>query len=396
MPRVSPLRKTHAQAEASFLTWGPPDSGVEMVETFGEIAAEYASLRRGCALFDMANRATLEVRGADRLDFLNRMLTQELKALTPFRCVRSFWLNRKGRIDADLRVLALEDRVLLDVDILAAERARSTLDAFVITEDVQIADASDAFIRLSLHGPTSLDLLRLVSTQRDGAPLSDLAEGAAARVEIAGANVLVDRQDDCADVGLHLWLSPDDAEKVWMRLVEAGAPHDENGAGDSPQARIRLRPAGWHAFNIARVEAGTPLYNIDFGEQSLPAETGVLRDRVHFRKGCYLGQEVVARMDALGKPKQMLVALRFDHARTGGIVQPMPGAHVMAVADDAAETVGAVTSSTISPMLGGEAIAFAQLRTKFAEDPAARLEVAAEGARVRATVQPTLRFWTRP
>jgi folate-binding protein YgfZ len=156
-----------------------------------------------------------------------------------------------------------------------------------------------------------------------------------------------------------------------------------------------MRPAGWHAYNIARIEAGTPLYNIDFGEQSLPGETGVLRDRVHFKKGCYLGQEVVARMDALGKPKQVLVALRFAGNERGEVVQPFPGAHVMVMTEESAQTVGAVTSSTISPMLGGEAVAFAQVKTKFAEDLSVALEVAAEGSRVRATVQPSLLFWVR-
>lgn len=397
MPRFSPIRNTHALAEASFQTWGPADSGVEMVETFGEIASEYASLRRGCALFDMTHRGTIEVTGEDRLDFLDRMITQQVKGLSPYRCVRSFWLNRKGRIDADLRVLTLEDRILLDLDWLNADRARSTLDAFVITEDVAIRDASAEWSRFAIHGPTALDLLLAVATHRAGAPLTDLAEGSAARLDIAGAEVIVDRWDECAEFGAHLWLHAPDAERVWLRLVEAGSPHDDNGNADgaTPQSRIRLRPGGWHAYNIARIEAGTPLYNIDFGEQSLPGETGVLRDRVHFRKGCYLGQEVVARMDALGKPKQILVALRFDHDARDQIVQPLTGAHVMAMSDDSAETVGAITSSTISPMLGGEAIAFAQVRTKYAEKKDANLVVAAEGARVRATVQDSLRFWTK-
>jgi folate-binding protein YgfZ len=346
----------------------------------------------------MTNRGTLEVRGEDRLGFLNRMITQEVKALAPYRCARSFWLNRKGRIDADLRVLALDDRVLLDLDWLTAERARSTLDAFVITEDVQVADVSERWSRFVIHGPTAMLALQSVGVDVEGHPLADLAPGEACRAEIAGVPVLVDRQDDCGEVGVHLWLLSADADAVWVRLVRACVPHeDEHGQADerSSQARIRMRPAGWHAYNIARIEAGTPLYNIDFGEQSLPGETGVLRDRVHFKKGCYLGQEVVARMDALGKPKQVLVALRFEANLRGEVVQPFPGAHVMVMTEDAAQTVGAVTSSTISPMLGGEAVAFAQVKTKFAEDLSASLEVAAEGARVRATVQPSLRFWVK-
>lgn len=399
MARSSPFRKTHAEAEASFLTWGPPDDGVEMIETFGEIASEYAALRKGCALFDTTNRGTVEVRGAERIAFLNRMITQEVKDLPPHRVARSFWLNRKGRIDADLRVLVLEDRVLLDVDYLAAARAATTLDSFVIADDVQIADASDRWQRFAIHGPTALDLLRAVATHRGGASLADFTPGSASSVAIAGVDLLVDRQDDCGEVGMHLWIPTEHAERVWTHLIEAACPHDENGhnggTNGSLASRVRLRPSGWHAFNIARIEAGTPLYNIDFGPESLPAESGVLRDRVHFKKGCYLGQEVVARMDALGKPKQMLVSLRFDPSESHGVVQPDPGAHVMVMSEENAETVGAVTSSTIAPMLGGAAIGFAQIRTKWAENPASEFVVAAEGARVRARLQPNLRFWSR-
>src|SRR5439155_2357027 len=98
------------------------------------------------------------------------------------------------------------------------------------------------------------------------------------------------------------------AVAIWQQLIEAG--HDQNhgaavlrGVPATLGAQVRLRPAGWHAFNIARIEAGTPLYNIDFGPESLPAESGVLLGRVSFTKGRYFGQEVVARMQSRGHSK---------------------------------------------------------------------------------------------
>ncbi|MDX9910759.1 MAG: glycine cleavage T C-terminal barrel domain-containing protein [Phycisphaerales bacterium] len=159
-----------------------------------------------------------------------------------------------------------------------------------------------------------------------------------------------------------------------------------------------MRPAGWFACNIARIEAGTPLFPIDFGPENLPHESGVLDDRVSFRKGCYLGQEVVARMQSLGHPKQRLIALRLvgdnacdEHANTR---QPVGGAHVFARSDAGGNPVGTITSSTISPMLAGEVACFAMMRYANS-DPGAELTIAADGAYVDAMVQPSLRFWSR-
>ena len=155
------------------------------------------------------------------------------------------------------------------------------------------------------------------------------------------------------------------------------------------QDKRRVRPIGWLAFNIARIEAGTPLFNIDFGPTNLPHESGILHDRVSFTKGCYLGQEIVARMESLGKPKQTLVGLKMQSD-----LLPVAGAQVFERgADDVmGQQIGIVTSSTLSPMLGAAPIAFAMLKTACAAAGAAVL-VNAEGEQVKATVE-SLRFWS--
>jgi folate-binding protein YgfZ len=142
-----------------------------------------------------------------------------------------------------------------------------------------------------------------------------------------------------------------------------GKPHPWQAIG----ARVGLRPAGWHAFNIARIEAGSPLYYIDFGPDSLPAETGVLEDRVSFKKGCYLGQEVVARMHSRGHSKQVLVGVDFDTVpdpTTGFPLQPLGGTpvHLATPVTGKDEPVGMVTSSTLSPMNGSRPVALVQLK----------------------------------
>ena len=149
-----------------------------------------------------------------------------------------------------------------------------------------------------------------------------------------------------------------------------------------------VRCAGWHAYNIARVENGEPMFRIDFGPTNLPHETGVLPSRVSFTKGCYPGQEVVARMQHLGKPKQMLVGLRVQ-----GDALPMGDAMVFSRNDDGTtgEHVGAVTSSSVAPMLSAASVAFAMLRSAQTTE-GTEVFVECEGAMLPARVQ-SLRFF---
>ena len=134
---------------------------------------------------------------------------------------------------------------------------------------------------------------------------------------------------------------------------------------------------------MARIEGGTPLFEIDFGPASLPHETGLIDRRVSFTKGCYLGQEIVARMNSLGKPKQIVRSFRME-----ANALPIEGAQVFSVGAEGSigDEVGVVTSSTTSPMLGAACVGFATIR--FAHAAAGtQLTIGAEGRPERATVQ---------
>lgn len=395
MARVSPLRRMHQEAEASLLHYGPADKDVQLVETFGEMELEYGALRKGCILLDEPNRGTIVATGADRVSFLNRMVTQELKDLTPFRSVCSFWLSRKGRIDADLRIIELPDRTLLDMDVHSAAGAMAGLSAFIVADDVTLTDATEQMHRLALHGPTGPALLEAISTPVDGPRVGALLPGQACIVSIVGRDVVVDRDDPTGDPGLELHLRVEDALPVYQQLIEAGAPHEpDDPSGADLTSRIRLRPSGWHAFNMARIEGGRPMYRLDFGPDSLPHETGILRERVSFTKGCYLGQEIVARMESRGQSRARLCALRLDPGDQGAPVQPVTGAQVFDRGDPGGEVIGLVTSSAISPMLGGVAVCFAMVRSDRA-NPGAELLVSAEGALCVGRVQDGLTLWSR-
>jgi folate-binding protein YgfZ len=389
MSHPSPINPLHEQAQAMVLGYGPEagtPGGAEpiaVVGTYGELELEYAALRKGCLLLDLPHRSVLEVTGGERLEFLNRMITQELKPSKQWLgagfSVNSFWLNRKGRIDADLRVLVLADRVLLECDAHAAARSLQGLSAFIISEDAAVVDRSQSVHRLALHGPTGALLLDSLRDD-DGPRVAALENGHHQSVTLAGASVLVDRRDLAGVPGLDLVVPIDTVRAVYELLLTKGFSHEhphDRAASQELAAKVRLRPGGWHAFNIARIEAGSPMYYVDFGPDSLPAETGVLDDRVSFTKGCYLGQEVVARMHSRGHSKRRLVAIRSKPASLSvdasnehenpmhAIAQPVGGAAVFvagANGEPSGEAVGTVTSSTIAPMLGASVLCFATMK----------------------------------
>jgi folate-binding protein YgfZ len=436
--RTSPLSDFHLRAQALIEPYGPvgDSPAVGVVQTYGHFEAEYAAIRKSAGLIDLPFRATLAVTGADRLEFLNRMLTQELRGAAEWSVRESFWLNRKGRIDADVRVIVLPGRVLLDCDVHAAARALAGLNGYIISEDVAIADVTERSHRLALHGPTARAVLARLADSAPG--LTTLEPGRACEVTLAGHRVVVDRSDQTGEVGLELLVEAGEGaavQAVYSALLEAAHEHaapehapvgaggplggGEEGAAGRPNPRPGLRPIGWAAFNIARIEAGTPLYLIDFGPDSLPAESGVLDRRVSFTKGCYLGQEIVARMHALGKPKQVVAALRLGDTAGGGEPdrQPVtgsalytpesieawraagaPGATAPGPAPPSTPAppapVGAVTSSTFAPMLAQSRIALAMVR--FDRSAAGtRLLCDCDGALLPAEVQTGLRFWPR-
>jgi folate-binding protein YgfZ len=171
---------------------------------------------------------------------------------------------------------------------------------------------------------------------------------------------VVFRDDICGSPGFHLIVPTASAAAVWTSL--------------------ELRPVGWAAFNTARIEAGRPLMGIDFDDTILPAETGPaeLARAVSFTKGCYLGQEIVARMHARGQIAKQLVGIRME-----GDALPVAGSQIY---DSAANPIGGVTSSTISPVLSNAAICLGYVKKTFI--PAGtELTIPAEGAMHKGKVE---------
>lgn len=356
---------------------------VAIVGAFDALETEYATLRRGAGIMDWPQRATIVIEGADRLDFLNRLMTQQLKDLVEGEARESFLINRKGRVIADVLVIEIAGRVLIDVDIFQAAAVVKTLEEFLFSEDVQIRDRAGEMYHLEAHGPKAAELLATVSGEVEILNISNLRAKA---VEMSGKNVVVGRRDQIGDRGFVLLIERDDAVAVWDALLAA----TKSGAFNGEMQYIR--PVGWFGWNIARIEAGTPLMNIDFDATCLPHETSLVKERVSFRKGCYPGQEIVARMENLGKPSKKLIGLRV-----AGEGLPVAGSDVYPKPKEGEanfdDPIGVITSSTLSPMLSAQPIALAMVKTKDIND-GDTLMVMADGAITEATVGP-MRFWSR-
>ncbi|MEA2709290.1 MAG: hypothetical protein QOF78_1891 [Phycisphaerales bacterium] len=370
MVTTNTLQDIHRQAEAEFQPYGE----AEIVSTFGEPPAEYAAVRKGSGMMDLPQRGILELSGKDRLPFLNNLLSNQTYSketktgLIAGKGVYAFLLNAKsGRIITDVNVIERGDRTLLELDARLIDTVKQTLDRYLFAEQVKLGDRRGELHEIALHGPGSAEVLKSVGVE--GIDALQALDSLAAT--IFGVETVIWRDDPAGVSGFHLIVPADAARKVWMELLSRFGP-----TGGS--TRRQLRPIGWAAFNAARIEGGRPIFGIDFDESLLPHESGPLLNRaVSFTKGCYPGQEIVARMHARQQFARSIAGVRIDNAAL-----PVAGAKFF---DDKGNEIGGVTSSTISPVLSNAAIAIGILKKPFF-NVGTTVQVPAEGEMRNATV----------
>jgi folate-binding protein YgfZ len=383
---MNPLHQLHEQAEAAFLPYG---NDVQIVESYGEVEAEYAAIRKGAALMDAPHRAVAILTGKDRLSFLHNKITNDTNKLAAGQGCYAYLLNLKGRIVMDMNILQTEEATLVDLDVRLAPQFLETMEKYVFAEDVRLLDGSGQLGRLTLIGPQALTLLSKVVTDSQG--LDTLSEPLRhTQRQIGRATVTIFRNDLCGEEQYEMIVPRDQMMTLWQILHEAGNGHD--GAPEDNPGSIHLRAIGWSAFNTARIEAGSPFYGIDITENYLPMETGHWYLRaVSVTKGCYLGQEIVARMHAHQTVARLLVGLRMQGDRL-----PVAGTEIFEprTENGPGQQVGMITSSCFSPMLGNVPVAMGYVKKAFST-AGREVETLAEGSRAATTVTP-LPLYKRP
>jgi len=301
----------------------------------------------GAGLFALGARGLVEVRGGDRVRWLNGMLTNDVAAAaargTGAGCY-ALLLTREGRVVADLHVLVRDDSLWLETEAAAVETVIARLAKYVIADDVVLADRSSAFDRLAVEGPGADRVLAGLASEPP--PPAD----GCADLRIAGTPVVVAAFAFAGGPGFQLFVPAGRGQDVSAALLAVGAPHGLVASSEEVLERLRI-------------EAGVPRLGRELDESVLPDEARLER-AVSTTKGCYTGQEVVARMRSRGRVSHLLVGLHC-----GGGSLPAPRAPLE---DLEGKRVGEVTSAVLSPRFG--AIALAYVRRPW-DAPGTRLRV---------------------
>ncbi|MBV8781247.1 MAG: aminomethyltransferase family protein, partial [Phycisphaerae bacterium] len=256
------------------------------------------------------------------------------------------------RIIADMNLLELGgERTWLEMDARLIPTVQSALDKYLFAEQVKLANRMESLHEMAIHGPIAAEVLR--KTIDAGEVPND--QGCCA-VRMLGQEVIAWQDVPCGVPGYFLVVPSESAAAIWDHLIATCGNPGVSGAAINVGKRM-LRPIGWAAFNTTRIEAGRPLFGIDFDENFLPAETAQLGRAVSFTKGCYPGQEIVARMHARQQIARQIVGIRID-----GDALPIAGTHLY---DEHDNQVGGITSSTVSPILSNAMICLGVLKRPF-------------------------------
>ena len=281
-----------------------------------ELDGQYRALREEAG-FLVRDRSSMLLSGPDAAEYLQGQLTNDIEALEPGRGCYAALLDRKGHLSSDLRVLRLENGDLwLDLEPGPAETVLKHLRTYSIGRDVEIEDVTERWAIVSLIGPRAGELSGFEGVGPEHAQRSRQWDG----TDVLGV---------ATDVGIDLIVKAEDAAALEATLASAGA--------------VRVSD---EAAEIVRVESGRPRFGLDMSSEHMPAEAGIVERAVDFEKGCYIGQEPVARLHYRGKPNRTLRGLRLS----------APAAHGDPLLLGERE-VGAIGTACLSPAHGPIALA---------------------------------------
>ena len=309
---------------------------------------QYQSVSSGVGWRELSRRTRLRVTGADRIRFLHSMISNDVEGLEDYQGRYGTFLTARGKMVADFYYYRLPRRVLMDVELSLAERLRDALDAYVIMDEVELS-LSDHFSHFSFQGPGAGDLVRALLQVEIPARALQVVE-----TDWDGDSALLIHKSDVGAAGCEILVPRKTGPSLNRALSEWN--------GSFPVRR--LDPEVW---NLLRIEAAIPQFGVDMDEGNYPMEAR-LDSAISLTKGCYLGQEVVAKATHIGGVGRFLMGLVLDGEET-----PQAGARVLGPKGKA---IGSVTSAVLSLRLDGP-IALGYVRRAFAQ-PGQRVQVELE------------------
>ena len=299
---------------------------------------QYESVGNGVGWRVLRRRGKVQATGVDRIRFLHSMISNDVEGLRDYEGRYGTFLTVRGKMVADFYYYRLPGMVLMDVDLSLAERTREALEAYVIMDEVELS-LSDEFSHFSLQGPKTGDLVReLLQADIPPRPLQVV------EMERNGDSALVIHKSDVGSAGCEILVPRKSGPALSRALSEWNGPFPAR----------RLDPEVW---DLLRIEAAIPRFGVDMSERNYPMEAR-LDSAISLTKGCYLGQEVVAKATHIGGVGRFLMGLVLDGKET-----PESGSRILS---PKGKPIGTVTSAILSPRQRGP-IALGYVRRAFAQ-----------------------------
>ena len=270
----------------------------EIVLDYGDWLVEYRALHEAAAILDLSFRGRICLLGNDRVRFLHGQITNDVKKLRTGEGGYSALTTAKGKMESDLNVFNLPDELLLDFEPGLTEKISQRLEKYIVADDVQIADVAPHYGLLSVQGPKAAEVVKAVGLTGGEALLKNLAIMKIPDATLGEIYLASQPRVFPEKAGFDIFVPNNSLGAVADKLIAAAK-------------RVGGGACGWRGLETARIEVGVPRFGTDMDETNLPLECGIESRAVSFNKGCYIGQEVLNRIHAVGHVNKELRGLHL-------------------------------------------------------------------------------------
>lgn len=329
--KTTPLYPIHEQLGATFekqhLDWN-------IATEFTDAVSEHHAVRNNIGITDVSYRGRHRLTGEDRAKFLHRIISNDVESLSTGEGTYATILTHRGKIIADMNISVLEDAISIDTAPETTESLFNELDKYIIADDVELSDVTLETGAIAVHGPKATDLVQSVLSINELAALPERYNCFREADSLFKHTIVCVRTEATGETGWTLYTAAEELVLLWETLMTEGAHFD-------------AQPIGWNALESLRIEAGVPRYGAELTDSVIPLEAE-LEHAIDFEKGCYIGQEIVARMKYRGHPNRLLRGIEIDVNLTSqDCHRHLLGARIFK--ED--KEVGWITSATFAPTL---------------------------------------------
>jgi folate-binding protein YgfZ len=323
------LHEVHGELNARFLEV----NGMEAAGDYGDFPVEHRALRESVGVLDLSFRSRIVLTGEDRVRLLNGQVTNNIKDLPVGSGCYATLITNKGRLQSDANIYILANEILLDFEPGLTAAVTKRLEGYIIADDVQLVDAAPHYGLLTAQGPRAWEAIQQIEL---GLARPDKVFAWTSINEPTLGEIYCMNQPRLGTTGFDLFVPTAALAAVFDKLV--GAARTAGG-----------RACGWTALEIARIEAGIPRFGAEMDETNLPPEAGIADRAISYTKGCYIGQEVIARIRTYGQVAKALRGLRFADG-----VNPLPikGDKLLVNGKEVGYVVSAIHSEALHANIG--------------------------------------------